>query len=305
MLFRLPAEAVAWWLRELMGMVPGGLRRSLSGDSEGLVLAVDAAGSAQAIYASGGRREVLGILDSSPEATAALRRILQEPRWRRRIAGTAAIELPAAVALRTRTSLPRAAAGNLREVLSFDLDRRTPFKSADVYFDCYIAARDARAGLLQVDLVVVAREWVEDALALARGLGLAVESVQLRSEDGTESLPYDLLPPQERPARRRSGNLLLAALAVASLLLGAVAAGLPLYHAHERAAALAMEVAEAKRAAAATAAVQKEIEIARQEESMLAERRRREPTISETLFVLTHLLPDDAWLSDLRISGAE
>jgi len=105
--------------------------------------------------------------------------------------------------------------------------------------------------------------------------------------------------------RRKSCNLVLAALAAATVLLGSVAAVLPVYRAHEKAAALALEIAEAKHAAAATAAVQKQIEIARQEESMLTERRRREPTISDTLFVLTHLLPDDAWLSDLRISGAE
>ena len=302
---RLPTAALSWWFRELSSMVPNGLRRPLSGFGGGLVLVVDSKGSMQATYASGGRRETLGALDGSQAAAAALRRTLQEPRWRRRVAASAAIELPASLALRTRTTLPRAAAGNLREVLSFDLDRRTPFRSADVYFDCYIAALDARAGMLQVDLVVVAREWVDEALARARELGLSVERVLLRSEDGAGSLPYDLLPPQERPARRRSGGFLLAALAASALLLGAVAAGLPLYRAHESEAALAAEVAEARRTAAATASVRKEIEIARQEESMLAERKRRQPTVSETLFVLTRLLPDDAWLSELRISGGD
>ncbi|HVM81291.1 MAG TPA: PilN domain-containing protein [Stellaceae bacterium] len=305
-LLRLPGAAASWWLRELAGMVPESLRHSLSGRGGRLVLAIDARGAAQALYASGGRHETLGALDGSAGSVAALRRLLEQPRWRRRIAGAAvAIELPAALALRTTTTLPAAAEGSLREVLSFDLDRRTPFKSADVYFDGRVAARDAKAGLLQVELAVVAREWIDGALALARELGLEVERVELRAEDAEEPLPHNLLPPKARPARRRTGDLLLAGLAAVTLLLAAAAVGIPVYRAHEAAAALAEEVAQAKRAAAATAVVQKEIETARQEESMLAERKRHEPAVSETLFLLTHLLPDDAWLSDLRISGAE
>ena len=305
-LLRLPADAARWWIRELAGLVPEGVRLSLSGRGERLLLAIDASGAAQLVHAAGGRRETLGSLDGTPGAIAAMRAVLAQPRWRRlAAAGAVSIELPAALALRTETTLPVAAEGSLREVLSFDLDRRTPFKSADVYFDGRVLARDTKAGVLRVDLAVVAREWVDDALAAARELGLSPERVELRDADAAEPLPHNLVPPPRRPPRRRTGDLVIAGLAAMTMLLGVAALGIPVYRAHAAAGALAGEVAEAKRAAAATAAVQKEIEAARQEVSMLAERKRRQPTVSETLLVLTRLLPDDAWLSDLRISGAE
>jgi general secretion pathway protein L len=299
-------DAVRWWLRELAGLVPERMRRSLSGRGERLLIAVEASGATQLVHAAGGRREALGSLEGTPGSVAALRAELARPRWRRLVAaGAVSIELPAALALRTETTLPVAAEGSLREVLSFDLDRRTPFKSADVYFDGRVVARDAKAGLLRVDLAVVAREWVDDALARARELGLAPERVELRDAEAAERLPLNLLPLARRPPRGRAGDFAIASLAAMTLLLGIAAVGIPVYRAHAAAEALAREVAEARRAAAATAAVQKEIEAARQEESMLVERKRRQPTVSETLLVLTRLLPDDAWLSDLRISGAE
>ena len=51
--------------------------------------------------------------------------------------------------------LPAAAADRLRDVLSFEIDRQTPFAATDVAFDARVLRRRPD-GQLDVDLVVVA-----------------------------------------------------------------------------------------------------------------------------------------------------
>ena len=58
--------------------------------------------------------------------------------------------------------MPAATEENLAQVLSFEMDRLTPFRADEVYFDHRVVGRDAAAATLAV-LVAVARRDIVDS----------------------------------------------------------------------------------------------------------------------------------------------
>src|SRR5690606_19022067 len=82
--------------------------------------------------------------------------------------------LPPAYVLRRVLTLPAAALDNLRTVLGFELDRQTPFKPEQVVFDSRVLPHEAGAKLVPVELALVPRERLQQALA---GLGPVAASL--------------------------------------------------------------------------------------------------------------------------------
>ena len=211
------------------------------------------------------------------------------------------VSLPSGAALRSIVSLPLAAEGNLAEVMGFELDRHTPFKRDEVYRSQAVLRRDVATKRLLVQLSVVPRPLVDEALAAARRLGLAADTVEIA---GAPEIG-NLLPPQRRRLAARLPSLAQGGLAAVAVVLAAVALLLPLYQAHRRADALAASLAQVRQAAEESLRLQKEIDAEVQEGGFLDTRKRQTPAASEILSVVTHLLPDDTWLSELELTGGE
>ena len=53
-----------------------------------------------------------------------------------------------------RVTMPAATEENLRQVLGFEMDRLTPLRADEVYFDYRVVSRDAAAGQIAVQLAV-------------------------------------------------------------------------------------------------------------------------------------------------------
>ena len=67
--------------------------------------------------------------------------------------------------------LPAAVEENLRQALAYDLDRHTPFKAEELYFDAVVIDRDAARGTITVDLAAARRTVVDPALRARWRLG--------------------------------------------------------------------------------------------------------------------------------------
>jgi len=75
------------------------------------------------------------------------------------------LALPASMLLRKFLSLPLTAASNLREILTFEMDRQTPFPSDKVSFDWRELGRDSVNSLIKIELFVVLKDSLEPLLA--------------------------------------------------------------------------------------------------------------------------------------------
>jgi general secretion pathway protein L len=197
--------------------------------------------------------------------------------------------------------LPAAAESNLRQVLTFEMDRQTPFRAADVYFDWSVLERGGAGGQLRLQLYVVPRTEVEQAIKTLTDRGMQLSGVDVR--DGDRTLGLNLMPPEQRHKVVNSkvrDNLVLAG---AAALLLVLAMALSLYLREHQVAELEEAIASVRGEANQVARIRNQIEGASEAAGFLASRRAESPLAVELLAEVTRILPDDTYLDRLVISN--
>jgi general secretion pathway protein L len=285
-----------WWLGELAGCLPGRLRQRF-GRARGSLL-VDLTEGETLFYKmeAAGPRPIGSLAASDGETVdqaKAVRRMIRRAGLR---ANEATLRLPKEKVLRRMVELPAAAAENLHEVLGFEMDRHTPFKQGDVYFDQRIIGVNAQTERIKVDLAVVPRTIAERAIDQATAWGLEPRSVGIVGDAGEAEVPFSLY---SLPTTANGGALLPRLNVVLALLAVALAAAM-FYLTLDRKERLLAATEERLRAARAEA-VQAD-DMKRQLEEMVAsshflvERKRMRPTVTQLLDEVTRLLPDNTWV---------
>jgi len=295
----------AWWGRELLACLPARWRDVLSERSESLLL--DLRGDEIVVWRERGdsMREYARIRRDLPaEAQSTefqrLRNAIDDPMVR------TVFCIPAERVLTRTLSLPAAAEDNLRQVLSFEMDRQTPFKADQVYFDSRVLGHDASGRNLQVELVLIPRAQLDQELTALPGGAADLDGVDSwRGEPGTGRRQTNLLPP-ERRARRRDMrlplNLGLAAVAVILLLIN-----MDESLANRAAAVEAMraEVDKSSTEAKQVAALRKTLADSISGANFLTDRKRKGPLTVALINDLTARIPDDTYLERLQIENKQ
>ncbi len=285
-------------------MLPARVRERLATSAQRLVLTLDG-GHAALVLENGGAPQALGgVAIDGDDPMAALRTRRQRRGLASALAdGTLAVglRLSAHKALRTVIDLPLAAESNLDEVISFELDRHTPFKADQVYFAARVVRRDAAAQRVEAEITVVPRPVAEDALRLAQRLGLQVDRLDAARDAEPGPASGNLLPQSRLAAARRKGSRLIYGLAGTAAVLALVAIYLPLARLHREEAATAGQFATIRSAVT----LQRQIEQLRAERQFVLDRKRAAIPVSRLLLEVTHLLPDDTSLTTLQIQGDE
>lgn len=287
---------LAWWGSSLAEWLPARMRRALCG-ARRLLLQAEADGLRLSCQQGEEVRWLADLPLPLPDGPDPLARLLREdlrdwPRW---------LQLPAGMGLRRRLVLPAAAREHLREVLSFEIERQTPFAAGQALHDGRILqARDD--GQLLVELVVVPRRQLD---VLTERLGAAaarLAGVDMQDAAGA-SLGVNLLPPAERHRQAhpwRRWNLLLAVVAAVAVLLGATQ-----LLDNRRAAAADLQATVAARAAQArlVASQRQRVLDAIEGGSWLRAQRDGRPASVEVLDALARRLPEGTYLEKLAIDG--
>lgn len=295
---------VDWWSGELAALIPERLRRHLDSAASRLVVVIDN-GQALLLLENGKAPERLQSFDLTAHGSAAeIRALLRRCRLASAVAEgrvETCVRIPEDKALRATIELPLAAESNLDEVISFELDRLTPFKADQVYFAPRITGRDLATKRLTVELTLVPRPVADQALALVGDrLGLPAARLDVAAGQGRSAVSANLLPRSLLPRRPGTGAL-AHALAAVAVCLAIVAAYLPLARLQREAAAATQEFASVR----AAIALQRQIEELRKEQRFLVDRKREAPTVSNLLVETTHVLPDDTFLSSWQLTGTE
>src|SRR3990167_4120959 len=268
-----------WWSQELLGLVPERWRDRLRRRGNLLFIALRE-GRCSLDFGSFSQRETLvdGALSTEGELPPELLEVLLER------LGTAAkviLLLPPQQVLRKVLSLPAATEAGLGNVLRFEMDRHTPFTGEQVYFGFRILERDRRHQRLQVELLVVLREYLDELLQRFDSLGVHPALVTLEEGEGRGSgQSINLLPggrQRSRGSRLRGNRRLQIAAGLALVAL----AGFPPVQQQQRA---ELEQLEAGR-------------------RYLSEQQAHAGEVLGMLKELTTLLPDTTWLSRFELSG--
>jgi general secretion pathway protein L len=301
---------LSWWSRGLAAWLPVRWRGALGLGRDRLLLSQDTAQadgveSLQLRLQTGdvdgatlrdiGRLpagEALGI-DTDPLATVLAPAIVDLPRW---------LVLPASAGLRRRMTLPAAAAERLRDVVSFEIDRQTPFTAETAAFDARVIGRRASDGQLDVELVAVPLAAMQARLEGLGGVASTLSGVDLADSAG-QPLGVNVLPPAMRRHRADPWALWHWVFGGVALL----ALGLALWQVldNRRAAAdrFESEVNAQTAKARVAAANRQQLVDAVDGQAYLDQTRRGRPSAIEVLDELTRRLPDTTYLEKVAIEN--
>lgn len=296
----------SWWKDELLGSLPERWRERLSSAPARIVLFQSVGGQWHAARVRGNKNEAQRDLDlndpSSVRRALSFLEALNDRPAEIKILAFA----PEKVMLK-RLTLPLAAEENLGQVLEFEMDRQTPFKADQVYFDWRVVKRDTAQRQLLVDLLAVPRQHIDAALAALAPAQISLDGVDSGRTRGihfVETLHgFNLLPPEKRasngdPQARLRWILLFS-------LVGLIGLALKQSLDARSAALLAMEeqLLSTQNDALATAALARRLREEIDGANFLIDRKERRPETVKVLLELTQRIPDTTWLERISFVG--
>jgi general secretion pathway protein L len=293
----------SWWFGELAACVPERVRRRLRRNSSLLVITPTNGAVDLTLHRAGRTRRLGQILHATESASRhALSDLLAGISLRH---FDVVVNVPADKVLRRSVGLPLEAAENLREVLAFEMDRNTPFKASEVAYDYRVTATDTTAKKLTIDLAVVPRTMLEEAASIANCFGLTANRIGIAGDDPRWDRSVNFRPYEDScdpPPAQRS---LLLALTITAAVLALVAWYLPLYFDHQTSAAYEARLERTRAAAMQAENLKRRLTNAINLSRVLINRRASTPTVTSLLADVTDRLPDDTWLTQLRLQDGK
>lgn len=284
-----------WWGEELKNLLPRSALRPRAAPR--LVIAVDGP-QKTLLLEKGGDSTALSETTAAEEGFAALARLANG-----RSGMPIGLRLAPTHCFMRKMQLPTQAEGDFGRILDLDMERTTPFRSADVLTAFYIEPGvEAPRGIRAVRHLVVKRKTIEPLLQEMRSLGMEPAFADCWDEARRGGLPVDFLA-AGRAGHERRGGFRLHSVAGLCLLLAATAAAIPIMRHQNALAALEARTIEARAQAAATRQLLETSQSAAARMETMERRLRGRLPVARILEELTAIIPDSAWVSDLRIEG--
>ncbi|MBO1075011.1 PilN domain-containing protein [Roseomonas marmotae] len=276
-----------WWREELRGLLPRRLRRRPRS-----VLRLDGQTASIAKPSRSGLQDIV---------TFAVRDLAGQGRALRALAAQREIVLlvPSSWILRRVLQLPAAAEPRLAAVLGFELEQHLPFPAEEMVWSTRLLRRLPEAQRIEVEVAVLPRAVVAPLAAQLRRVAGTAHLVARADLDAEwPEVPVDLLAPPRTRWRRR----IELGLALAALLLGLQLGQAELRRQEEAVAAVEARAARARDAAERVLALESETAGLRARLAAATELRGARPPAVAILEELAQRLPDDVWLTELRLS---
>jgi general secretion pathway protein L len=208
--------------------------------------------------------------------------------------------LPLDSALNTEMRLPAAAEPNLAQVLAFEMDRQTPFRATDVYYDWKVLDRAGEGGQIRLGLYLVPRPEVDELLKTVSGWGINLAGVDIMN--GDQTLGLNLLPADMRSrAINQKARLNLALGGAFAVMLTVVMAQSLSLRAHQ-VEELEQAIMAVQDEARSVTQIKERIQDSSEAAGFLAKKRAETPLSIAVLADITRILPDDTYLDRMVIS---
>src|SRR5215469_12072504 len=287
-------EFFSWWFGQLADLLPQRLRRSSPTAEDATVITpIAATGQVAESVTVGlrrnGRENQLGQFVVGSTELAELPRSPGKP---------AVLRLGEADVLGKTLSLPLAAERDVDQVLAFEMDRETPFKAEELYWNHRIDEADRESGKLAVRLVLVPKANLAPLLDSLSRAGLS--PVRAEIADGPDAgfwLPLDGVGHSARPGARR----LIKPLAVVWALLALASIAIPFVRQSTVMSGLNQSLAAGRTAAGEAENLRAEIARLAGSADLVEKEREKVGQPLAVLAAATRVLPDDTYLTEMQL----
>lgn len=292
---------LAWWGGELRALLPAKMQQALAGGAQWHLLELR---DGEWWLRRAGQAEPLAHWSDAGDPA------LQQQTLRQALAAIdpqdlrLALCLPASAGLRRTIALPLAARDSLAQVVTFEIDRQTPFRPDQVVVDVRELNQSAGEGRFAVELIVLPRAVLDPLLERLAVLRIHVDAVDLLA--GDTRVGANLLPPAQRPRRRDPRRQLNLALVAGCVVLAALVLGQWLHNRQVALAAMQAQVDAMRGEAQQVAALRQQLQDNAGAAGFLAQKKKDSVPVLSLLLDMTRRLPDTAWLErfSLDASGA-
>jgi general secretion pathway protein L len=212
-----------------------------------------------------------------------------------------AFQLPAHSFFERSIILPIEAAGTIDEIVAQDLQRKTPFKTDDIYCDHFVTKSLERNKLL-VSQWVTQRQFVRDAIdALDVGLDM-VTFVEAGGEFAIPASRPTIRLDKNRDSEKSALRALARALAISAILLTLLDCGLRFIGQQSILDDLAARIAAVKPKAQEVRNALNGLERKQRVLLHIESKKREAASLLDIWQEATRVLPSDSWLTELRLS---
>lgn len=292
-----------WWGRELGTLLPTRLRQIID-ESSGLLVIEPKIDRLEIIYETRTQTQNLGEYELNDLGRSKFLELINN----RQEIGNAEvlIRLPKEYVVDKKIFVPEAAAKNLQQVIRYELDRYTPFKADQVYFDFVIEGKDKINNQIKLLLLASPKEklnlLIEDILNWGLTPAL-VDCEQTPRGRDKKSQQYNLLPEEYRHKKNQMPKIIMLAMIVLMLLFAGSAAIFPLWLEFQIVEELTEQSRKAERLAIKVDDTKKQVDELYEVTNELINNKQNVPSLVEMLDVLSKLMQDDTWLTKLKYSN--
>jgi general secretion pathway protein L len=290
-----------WWGSELAFLVPSKLRQAVRDRTGTLLFIPDEQGFSVSFIRDDNQEVSLQQRLEFVDTDAYQQLMAQNPAFEK---AEHVLCLNQTQALHKVIYLPTATQENLQQVVSFELDRYTPFKLDQVYFSVVVLGK-TELGQLQVLLVLTPKALLDaqlDMLDSWQAHPHRVAYSQANLEFPQSEHAYNLLPNRYRQTVSKLEQSTHWLLSLAIVLLSLAALVWPVWQESQAVDVLKSSMKALEKQTQAVEAQQQEIDALHAETQKLIDLKQKAPALLPVLDELTKLLKDDTWLTHMQYS---
>ncbi len=295
-------QFLRWWKRELDFLVPDKLKDLVTDQQGYLIVSLDN-NQLKITYQNKEESELLATVDRDESGLAQFKTLREKDE--RLIKAKVILRLSSQYAIQKELSLPSVAKENLLQVVSYELDRYTPFKPEQVYFTVKRLNDSNELGQIRVMLILTTRAILDGLFDDCSAMGLSPQLAYL--DDPTLDINriddhYNLLPEPLRQKTPKITHIINSTLIMLTGLLLVAVIATPIWLESKTIDALQLKTNALEKDAKKVKALQKEIDASIDETRQLLAEKSAAPPMIEMLNTLSSLINDDTWLSYVQYS---
>ncbi|MBN0987523.1 PilN domain-containing protein [Amphritea pacifica] len=287
------SSALSWWFGQLGQMLPARIRAGWQQDSFSLILELQ---NQQLSISAGQQHWTL----PSPWDTSSLPETLKQVIAK---AQNATLSLADDMILQTRVSVPRNARDYIDNVVRFEMDRLTPFRADQVYFDTGPVTDEPGKEQCHTELYLIPKEQLQTILNQLEQLGITPDRIIPQGFLNQHDSHLNLLPQSDEASRRSRYLRFQFGLVSLNLLLLITVVSLPLAQKQTQIEQLTEAVAQLRSQAEEVFQIREERQTLFQQQQNYVDIKQQQSSVLSLIDELTRLLPDEVWLSKMSMQG--